>query len=95
MVTVYLVNDNIRAKVPSGATMRQVATKTGSSMEFGCRVGDCGTCVAHVEKGMDLLSVPNEKERKLIEIIGGDLAMQRLMCQAKVEGEKGEIIIKY
>lgn len=93
MATVLLKRDNIKVKVPAGTTMRKVATKTGASLEFGCRVGDCGSCVATVESGMEHLSVPNDKERHIMTIIEGDLSVQRLMCQVDVINDAGEIVI--
>ena len=95
MVTVFLVNDNIKVKVPTGSTIKSVALKTGASMEFGCRVGDCTTCAAHVKSGMNLLTDKNEKEIKALEMIGGNLSEIRLMCQCQVQAEEGEIVISY
>ena len=95
MVSVFLEDDNIRVKVPAGTTMREVALKSGASMEFGCRVGDCSTCAVHVTKGACLLSDKKEKELKALEMIGGNLSEIRLMCQCSVQGEEGEIVISY
>jgi len=95
MVSVFLKDDNIRVKVPLGTTMREVALKSGASMEFGCRVGDCTTCAVHVVSGACLLSDKQEKEIKALEIIGGDLSEIRLMCQCSIKCEEGEIVISY
>lgn len=95
MVSVFLKNDNIKVNVQKGKTLRQIATKTGASMEFGCRVGDCLTCVAHVKSGMIYLSEKTQKELKALEIIGGDVSEMRLMCQCSVRCDEGEIVISY
>lgn len=95
MPSIYLKDDNIKVKVPSGMNLRQVATKTGASMEFGCRVGDCGTCVATVEEGMEHLSEVNQKEINVFNMMEIQREDQRLMCQCSVEAEEGEIVISY
>ncbi len=95
MVTVFLQDDNIKVKVPVGTTMKEVAFKSGASMEFGCRVGDCSTCAVHVKSGMILLTDKKEKEIKTLEMIGGNLSELRLMCQCSVRCEEGEVVISY
>lgn len=93
MATVIFKDDNIRVKVPVGMSMRKVAQKIGASMEFGCRIGDCSTCVAQVKTGMLYLSGKTEKELKALEMIGNNIAEMRLMCQCEVRSEEGEIVI--
>lgn len=95
MTSIHLKNDNIKVNVPEGISLRQVATKSGASMEFGCRVGDCATCIAKVEEGESLLNEVTEKEKKALEMLGPDYAECRLMCQCKVESTEGEIVISY
>ena len=95
MVSIFLQNDNIKVKAPVDTTMKEVALKSGASMEFGCRVGDCGTCAVHVVKGASLLTDKKEKEIKALEMIGGNLSDVRLMCQCSVKCEEGEIVISY
>lgn len=95
MVTVILKDDNIKATVTKGKSLREVARKSGASMEFGCRVGDCSTCIAQVIKGNDLLSERNYKEDLVLDVIGPTEKTLRLMCQCSVEAEEGEIEISY
>lgn len=95
VAAVFLSNDNIKVKVPMGMSMRQVAQKTGASMEFGCRIGDCTTCIASVDKGMQHLSTINQKEIKALKILNKETSNVRLMCQCTVESIEGEIIISY
>lgn len=96
MVSLFLKEDNIKANVPSGKSFREVARKTGASMEFGCRVGDCSTCIAKVLKGNHLLNKINEKEILALTAIGATQEENlRLMCQCSVEAEEGEIEISY
>lgn len=95
MATVILSNDNIKVNASVGKTMRQIASKVGASMEFGCRVGDCATCVAKVISGMSYLSDISVKERKALKMFEGDVSQLRLMCQCHVQSEEGEIVISY
>jgi len=94
MAVVYLQDDNIRVSVSHGKTIRQIAQRVGASMEFGCRVGDCSTCVATIKSGMEYLSPKNLKETKALEMLSSDTTNLRLMCQCSIDGE-GEIIISY
>lgn len=95
MATVILRNDNIKVKVPAGMTLRQVAQKTGASMEFGCRKGECTLCAATVDTGMEYLSTLNSKENTALELLDKKNSAIRLMCQCKVEKDEGEIVISY
>ncbi len=95
MVTVFLKDDNIIAHTSVGKSLREVARKSGASMEFGCRVGDCSTCVAKVLKGKELLSPINDKELLVLQVLGTEDDSLRLMCQCSVEAEEGEIEISY
>jgi len=95
MVSLFLKEDNIKVSVPNGKTLREVARKTGASMEFGCRVGDCLTCVARVKSGMRCLNEKSDKELIALEVLGGDINELRLMCQCRIECEEGEIEISY
>lgn len=95
MATVILRNDNLQVKVPNGMSLRQVAVKTGASMEFGCRVGDCGTCIASVDKGLEYLSEINQKEIKVFQMLNIKTDSIRLMCQCSVVSDEGEIVISY
>lgn len=95
MATVILSNDNIKVKVPVEMTLREVAQKTGASMEFGCRVGDCATCIACVDEGIQYLNEINKKEIKALEMLNIYSAQLRLMCQCRVVSEEGEIVISY
>lgn len=93
MVTVVFADDNIRAKVPEGMSVRTAAQKCGASMEFGCRVGDCTTCAAYVTEGMLFLSDKTDKEMATLGMLGSDIEQMRLMCQCTVRCDEGEIVI--
>lgn len=93
MAVVVFKDDNIRVKVPVGMTLRQAATKSGASLEFGCRVGDCTTCAAHVSEGVLMLNDKTEKEIRALTMIHDDISELRLMCQCSVRCEEGEIVV--
>jgi ferredoxin len=95
MVTVILKDDNIIAHTSVGKSLREVARKSGASMEFGCRVGDCSTCVAKVLRGKELLNPINDKELLVLQVLDTEDDSLRLMCQCSVEAEEGEIEISY
>lgn len=95
MATVVLLDDNIKVKAPEGTSIRKVALRSGASMEFGCRVGDCSTCVAYVESGMEYLNEKSEKEYKVLQMFGEDTSGLRLMCQCEVNTMEGEVVISY
>ena len=93
MATVVFLDDNIRVKAPIGMSLREIARKSGASMEFGCRVGDCTTCAAHVVEGMICLSDKTDKELTALKMIRDDISELRLMCQCHVRCTEGEIVI--
>jgi ferredoxin len=95
MVNLLLKDDNIKVNASNGKSLREIARKTGASMEFGCRVGDCATCVAKVIMGGELLNEINEKEILVLNVIGSQDNNLRLMCQCRIEAEEGEIEISY
>ncbi len=95
MVSVLLEDENIRVHVNAGMSLREIARKAGSSMEFGCRVGDCSTCVAYVKSGIELLSAKQEKEEQVLKMLGTPAMHLRLMCQCSVQADEGEIVISY
>ena len=95
MVTVILKDDNIIVHTSVGKSLREVARKSGASMEFGCRVGDCSTCIAKVIRGKELLDPINAKELLVLEAIGTQDDSLRLMCQCSVTAMEGEIEISY
>jgi ferredoxin len=95
MVRVFLKDDNIIAHTSVGKSLREIARKSGASMEFGCRVGDCSTCIAKVLRGKELLTPINDKELLVLQVLGTEDDSFRLMCQCSINAEEGEIEISY
>ncbi|HFB2048582.1 MAG: (2Fe-2S)-binding protein [Hyphomicrobiaceae bacterium] len=73
----------ISVTVPAGIQIIEVSEKAGSGIIYGCREGDCGTCITHVELGMENLSKPSESEAKILkENLAG--CNDRLACQCRI-----------
>ena len=76
----------LTVNVPVGVRVIEISEKVGSGIVYGCREGDCGTCMMKVEKGWDNLSTPSVIEDKVLK---DNLAGRhyRLACQAQVIGD--------
>lgn len=76
----------ITVKVPIGVRVIEISEKVGSGIIYGCREGDCGTCLMKVEEGWENLSTPSVVEEKVLrENAAG--RHYRLACQAQVLGD--------
>ena len=82
----------VTVNVPAGTRVIEVSEKVGAGIIYGCREGDCGTCLMRVEAGMESLSEPTALEDKVLKenMAGKDM---RLACQAQVLGE-GEVKVR-
>ncbi len=78
--------------VTTGTRVIEVSEQESTSgIIYGCREGDCGTCLMDVTDGWENLSQPSIiEDRVLRENLAG--RHQRLACQAQVLG--GEVRIK-
>jgi len=77
---------DVTVTVPVGVRVIEVSEKVGSGITYGCREGECGTCMMHVEKGRKNLSKPSALEEKVLrENMAG--SQFRLACQAQVLGD--------
>ena len=71
--------------VPEGTRIIEISEKIGAGITYGCREGECGTCMTHVVSGAAHLSEPSALElRVLKENLGG--GRDRLACQCQVLG---------
>jgi ferredoxin len=89
--TVTFEDINVTVTVPAGTRVIEISEKVGSGITYGCREGDCGTCMMKVTAGADHLSVPSFLEDKVLR---ENFAAKnnRLACQAQVLG--GEVSIR-
>ena len=77
---------DLTVNVPAGVRVIEISEKVGSGIVYGCREGDCGTCMMKVEDGWENLSTPTVIEDKVLK---DNLAGRhyRLACQAQVIGD--------
>ncbi|MEM9761298.1 MAG: 2Fe-2S iron-sulfur cluster binding domain-containing protein [Pseudomonadota bacterium] len=71
--------------VPAGTRIIEMSEKIGAGITYGCREGECGTCLTRIVAGAEHLSQPTALElRVLKENLAG--RKDRLACQAQVLG---------
>jgi ferredoxin len=72
--------------VPAGTRVIEVSEKIGAGIIYGCREGDCGTCMMHVTEGWNNLTEPSVLEEKILR---ENMASRhdRLACQAQILGD--------
>ncbi len=74
---------DVTVSVPAGTRVIEVSEKVGAGITYGCREGDCGTCIMKVTDGWENLSEPSVLEDKVLrENMAGK--HNRLACQAQV-----------
>lgn len=76
----------LTVSVPAGVRVIEISEKVGAGIVYGCREGDCGTCMMKVEEGWENLSTPSIIEDKVLK---DNLAGRhyRLACQAQIIGD--------
>jgi ferredoxin len=92
---VEIINDFLAINVKPGKTIQDIVEASGSALPFGCRDGECGTCVVQIESGMEFLSEMTEKEKVVMKTIGETSEKARLACQMKIIEPNGQVRIKY
>jgi ferredoxin len=94
---VEIVNDFLAINVKEGSTIQDIVEASGSALPFGCRDGECGTCVVEVESGVEFLSGKTDKEVKALKeaCVGTCTPNSRLSCQMKVVKPNGLVRLKY
>ena len=86
------VDINVSVNVPAGTRVIEVSEKVGAGIIYGCREGDCGTCMMKIISGGQNLSEPTALEDKVLKENMAGKGM-RLGCQAQIIGE-GEVKVK-
>ena len=94
---VEIVNDFLAINVAEGSTIQDIVEASGSALPFGCRDGECGTCVVEVVAGMEFLSPKTDKEFKVMKEVcyGTCTPNSRLSCQMKISKPNGVVRLKY
>lgn len=92
---VEIVNDFLAINVKPGKTIQDIVEASGSALPFGCRDGECGTCIVLVESGMEFLSDMTDKEKVVMKTVGETSPKARLSCQMKIVSPNGQVRLKY
>ncbi|MCB1768897.1 MAG: 2Fe-2S iron-sulfur cluster binding domain-containing protein, partial [Candidatus Competibacteraceae bacterium] len=58
---------NVTVTVPAGTRVIEISDKLNSGIIYGCREGDCGTCLMKVVEGMENLSEPSALEARILK----------------------------
>ena len=92
---VEIMNDFLALNVGPGETFQKIIEKSGSGMVFGCRDGQCGTCIVEIVQGMEYLNEKSDKEKEILKKFPGASQKARLACQMHVEKPNGIVRMKY
>ncbi|WP_108259211.1 2Fe-2S iron-sulfur cluster-binding protein [Mangrovicoccus ximenensis] len=81
----------LTVNVPSGTRIIEISEKVGAGITYGCREGECGTCLTKIEDGAGNLTEPSVLEQRVLKenMAARD---ERLACQCQVLG--GEIKVR-
>ncbi|GAB6040664.1 2Fe-2S iron-sulfur cluster-binding protein [Endothiovibrio diazotrophicus] len=76
----------VTVNAPVGIRVIELSEKVGSAIIYGCREGDCGTCLMEVVEGANNLTSPSVLEDKLLREASAG-RNHRIACQAQVLGD--------
>ncbi len=82
---------NKTVTVTTGTRVIEVSEKVGAGLVYGCREGDCGTCLMQVIDGWENLSQPTVIEERVLRDQNAGRHF-RLACQAQILG--GSVTVK-
>lgn len=69
-------------EIAPGTPLADALDGPHSPVFFGCKSGNCGTCLVELDpEGAKLLPPPEENERDLLEALAPDSPTARLACQ--------------
>jgi len=81
----------VTVTVPAGTRLIEISEKVGAGITYGCREGECATCMMKIVSGME-----NMTERSVLEdtVLKENMAgrSNRLACQAQVLG--GDVVVR-
>lgn len=83
--TITFADIDVTVTVPAGTRVIEISEKVGSGITYGCREGDCGTCMMKVTEGWNHLTEPSVLEDKVLRDNFAS-KQNRLACQAQVLG---------
>ncbi|WP_291992792.1 2Fe-2S iron-sulfur cluster-binding protein [Candidatus Accumulibacter sp. ACC003] len=81
---------DVSVTVPAGTRLIEVSEKVGAGIVYGCREGECCTCLTRIISGAENFAPPSILEEQVLK---DNLAPRRhrLACQAQILG--GEIVV--
>lgn len=89
--TLTFADVNMTVEVPGGTRIIDMSEKVGAGMTYGCREGECGTCLTHIVEGDENLSEISALEARVLrENMAG--RHDRLACQARVL--RGVVVVR-
>ncbi|MCE1172124.1 2Fe-2S iron-sulfur cluster binding domain-containing protein [Azovibrio restrictus] len=77
--------------VPAGTRLIEVSERVGAAITYGCREGECGTCLTQVVSGGEHLADPSVLEDQVLKDMFAPRG-HRLACQAQVLD--GDVVVK-
>lgn len=81
----------VTVTVPAGTRLIEISEKVGAGITYGCREGECGTCMMKIVAGMENMTERSVLEDKVLqEQMAG--RSNRLACQAQVLG--GDVVVR-
>lgn len=81
----------VTVTVPAGTRLIEVSEKIGAGLTYGCREGECGTCMMKIVSGAENLAAPSVLEDQVLKENYAGVA-NRLACQAQVLG--GSVVVR-
>ncbi len=85
MATIFFAGDGIEREVADGTKLQDAIDDAGASIMFGCREGNCATCMITVKEGMEHLNPPTQEEE--MTLMPDELEDSiRLACQCTIKG---------
>ena len=81
----------VSVTVPAGTRLIEVSEKVGAGITYGCREGECCTCLTRIDSGAENLAAPSVLEDQVLK---DNLAPRahRLACQAQILG--GDVVVR-
>ena len=86
MPRVYFTEDDVVNEIPKHAKIMKACGEEGTSVEFGCRRGVCGTCLITILSGTQNCEPPTVAEQVLLDEIKAK-PNQRFACQCAITGD--------
>lgn len=89
--TVTFENTGVTLVVPAGTRLIEVSEQVGAGIVYGCREGECCTCLTRIVSGYENLAAPSVLEDQVLK---DNLVPRhhRLACQAQIL--KGEVVVR-